>query len=179
MVPARIPVLLISLCTWGCLVMYISSSLSLAAAASAHTRGQICTQDTCTFVFSLKEITAGRRHPASSFGVCHSQRWVAVFIGELHNVRAGTETHCCAPEPALARLDHCRARRVAPKTRVPRERRRSTVSHFDPMSGSIKSQLLKEARRQGKSDDRKGDPNATRLRGLQQSLGARQYSAHA
>lgn len=68
---------------------------------------------------------------------------------------------------------------AAPKTRVPRERRRSTVSHFDPMSGSIKSQLLKEARRQGKSDERKGDPTATRPRGPQRSLVACQFSAHA
>lgn len=36
MIPACIWILLISLCTWGCLVMYISSNPSLAA-ASMHT----------------------------------------------------------------------------------------------------------------------------------------------
>lgn len=77
MIPACIWILLISLCTWGCLVMYISSNPSLAP----------CTQtnmhlDTHAY-FSLKEIIAGCRHPMSSFRVCHSQCWVVVFIRDL------------------------------------------------------------------------------------------------
>lgn len=92
----------LSLCTLGCLVMYIST----VAASSTHTDKHTLRHPHFCLPHQRNHCRVQKSRVLS--WVCHSRCWVGDFSRELYYVLAGTETYLCTPESALAWLDHCR-----------------------------------------------------------------------
>lgn len=138
MLPVRIWILLISPCTWGCLVMYISSSLFPAAAPThadkqAHRHAQFI----CSFPLQRTN-SGGCRQPVVFPRVSHSELWLGLALS------SGSCTICMlalkpthAPQrQQFVRLDRCRWEDggVAPKT--------SLTKPWEKVKGSLYPTLI-------------------------------------
>lgn len=137
--------LLISLCTLGCLVMYISNTCTSLA---SRTQTKIY-QDNLTCVFTLKENPAGclKSHVLSSSESHLVWRDFSKMDCGLHWKK---HTHTFR----WAWLDHSWGWRLA--VQLQKQACPScgiSVSRFDLKSGSFARLPVKETRRQGKRDD--------------------------
>lgn len=124
MLPVRIWILLIPPCTWGCLVMYISSSLfPTAAPTHADKQAHRHAQFICSFLLQRTN-SGGCRQPVVFPRVSHSKLWLglALSLGSCTICMLALKPTHAPQRQQFVRLDRCRWEDggVAPKTSLPK-----------------------------------------------------------